>query len=278
MRTLLYKAAFRLNKHCTQKTIMTTPHNLQQVMDDLKNNPYFDKYSNKIQKLQQSSPEEFTSKIEGIANKKKPIEAPSKSTPERSYSQLLNPKKQLSDAIKDQQQESLDKIMKFDLIKDKTAEEIKSIWQEYHINKDFISAVIPPADFKKLQEKGKKHPVFLFPLPRSQGFEFIMCQFDRNTVHFTPLLYYQVHKENAPECLTIVHYTELLENKGMVLMRGEYDKNVINSQEAQCLANQLKLYYTEDDPEKNRLLYTFTNKPDEFKHSELIKQVENISL
>lgn len=33
----------------------------------------------------------------------------------------------------------------------------------------------------------------------------------------------QVHKENAPECLTMVHYTELAE-KGIILMRGEYDK------------------------------------------------------
>lgn len=33
----------------------------------------------------------------------------------------------------------------------------------------------------------------------------------------------QVHKENAPECLTIVHYTELAD-KGLILMRGEFDK------------------------------------------------------
>lgn len=33
----------------------------------------------------------------------------------------------------------------------------------------------------------------------------------------------QVHKENAPECLTAVHYTEL-HDKGVILMRGDYDK------------------------------------------------------
>lgn len=37
------------------------------------------------------------------------------------------------------------------------------------------------------------------------------------------LIELQVHKENAPECLTMVHYTELTE-KGIILMRGEYDK------------------------------------------------------
>jgi hypothetical protein len=33
--------------------------------------------------------------------------------------------------------------------------------------------------------------------------------------------------ENAPECLSLVHYTELMESKGIVLMAGEYDKNTL---------------------------------------------------
>lgn len=39
---------------------------------------------------------------------------------------------------------------------------------------------------------------------------------------------FQVHKENAPECLTVVHYTEL-KDRGLVLMRGEYDKVILHS-------------------------------------------------
>lgn len=87
-----------------------------------------------------------------------------------------------------------------------------------------------------------------------------------------------MHKENAPECLTLTHYTEFKDSKGIVLMRGEYDKNVINASEAQCLANQLQLYYRTNDPSKLEILERFTKKPDEFKHMELIKQIENITL
>lgn len=39
----------------------------------------------------------------------------------------------------------------------------------------------------------------------------------------------QAHKENAPECLNLVHYTDLAESKGIVLMVGEFDKNVLVS-------------------------------------------------
>ncbi|KRT83001.1 hypothetical protein AMK59_4126 [Oryctes borbonicus] len=198
--------------------------------------------------------------------------------------------------------------MKTDLIKDKTPEEIQRIWQEYHIQKDMIAAVIPSKEYDVIMEQSCKFPIFILPLPRSQGFEFIpskeydvimeqsckfpifilplprsqgfefiMSEFKGNTVHLTPLICYQVHKENAPECLTMKHYVEY-KNKGIVLMRGEFDKNVINVKEAQCLANQLQLYYNNRDAEKTKLLKQFNSKPDEFKHMDLIKQIENISL
>lgn len=171
----------------------------------------------------------------------------------------------------------LEDIMKLELVEGKSVEEIKTIWLEYHKQKDSIAAVIPTEFFDKMMTTAKQHPVFIFPIPRSQGFEFIMFQFSANTVHFTPLLCYQVHKENAPECLNIIHYTEF-KDKGIVLMRGEFDTKVLNAQEAQCLANQLKMYYTEDNPEKLQLLETFTKTPEKFKHMDVIKELENLQI
>ncbi|CAH2040049.1 unnamed protein product, partial [Iphiclides podalirius] len=124
-----------------------------------------------------------------------------------------------------------------------------------------------PVDDKKLDT------IFKLDL----GYEFIMCQCYGQTVHFTPLLAFQVHKENAPECLTMIHYTEL-RSKGIVLMRGEYDKNVLNGQEAQCLANQFQMYFSGKDQAKLQLLETFNKKPDSFKHMDLIAELENITL
>lgn len=69
-----------------------------------------------------------------------------------------------------------------------------------------------------------------------------------------------------------------MDEKGIVLMRGEFDKNVIDSKEAQCLANQLQLYYSRKYADKTQLLELFTQKPNEFKHVDLIKQIESLSL
>lgn len=82
--------------------------------------------------------------------------------------------------------------MKVDLIKDKEASEIKRIWEEYHIQKDVIAATVPSNIYDTIISRSVKYPTFLFPLPRSQGYEFMVCQFLRNTVHFTPLICYQV--------------------------------------------------------------------------------------
>lgn len=271
LRTILYKGSFIV----TRKNLMTTSRKMQEVLDDLKKNPYYDKYAGKIAQLQKEDP---SSLLERIEEKTKVDTRTIKPPDERDYSKLLEPKTKILESVQTKQ-ESLEKIMKIDLIKDKNPDEIKTIWEQYHIQKDYtIAAIIPSTDFDRMIESSQKYPLFLFPLPRSQGFEFIMCQFSENTVHFTPLLYYQIHKENAPECLTLTHYDDLKDSKGIVLMRGEYDTNIIDAKEAQCLVNQLQMYYIQDEPEKKHLLEIFTKKPDEFKHMDLIKQLESLSI
>ena len=70
---------------------------------------------------------------------------------------------------------------------------------------------------------------FLLPLPRREGYEFVVVQFQGNEAHFTTLLNYQTHKENSPECLTVVNYPEFNQEKGITLMRATYDDNVLVS-------------------------------------------------
>lgn len=82
--------------------------------------------------------------------------------------------------------------MKVDLISDKTAIEIEKIWQGYHLQKDVIAAVISVKDYDTMHAKFQQYPTFLLPLPRSQGYEFVMSQSCGNTIHFTPLISYQV--------------------------------------------------------------------------------------
>lgn len=119
---------------------------------------------------------------------------------------MLQPKKEVPGGSESNkpENEQLDKIMKVDLIVNKEAEEIKTIWEQYHIQKeDVIAATIPVKDFEELKRKSVQYPIFVFPLPRSQGYEFIMCQFEGNRVHFTPVLYYQVSLVTLTLCASL---------------------------------------------------------------------------
>lgn len=55
-------------------------------------------------------------------------------------------------------------------------------------------------------------------------------------------------------------------------------QNVLDGQEAQCLANQFQMYYNGKDQEKLELLQLFTKSPQSFKHMDLIAQLEKITL
>ena len=49
-------------------------------------------------------------------------------------------------------------------------------------------------------------------------------------------------------------------------------------QEAQCLANQVEVYYCNPSQEKLALMETFTKTPDKFKHADLIAQMDAVNL
>lgn len=136
----------------------------------------------------------------------------------RDYSELLHPKVDLAKKPAEIPHKRLEDIMKVELVTDKTAEEIKLIWLEYHKQKEVLIATIPVDQYDRQMERGKQHPMFIVPLPRSEGFEFFLFQFAANTVHFTPLLCYQVScglvpcTENllTPDCIVVRFIRKML--------------------------------------------------------------------
>ena len=187
--------------------------------------------------------------------------------------------------------------MKMELLDGKSKEEIGQIWTQHLSTKEGLCAVIPASTFRSMKDLYQVHKTFILPLPRKEGYEFVVVQFAGNEAHFTTLINFQAHSENAPECLTLVHFVDLIEDKGIVLMKGDFDPNVLVSisilnissprshifffqslSEAQCLANQVEMYFCNPNPAKRQLLETFTFQPNEFHHQDLISQIENISL
>lgn len=135
----------------------------------------------------------------------------------RDYAELLKPKSGLDDKSTELPHKKLSDIMKIELLEDKTADEIKHIWLDYHSSKDVIAATIPTETYELLIARGKKYPLFIFPLPRSQGFEFFLLQFASNTVHFTPLLCYQVifAMRSRSASIVLIRFTDLFRSDAL---------------------------------------------------------------
>eukprot|EP00088_Acartia_fossae_P037000 TRINITY_DN3818_c0_g1_i8.p1 TRINITY_DN3818_c0_g1~~TRINITY_DN3818_c0_g1_i8.p1 ORF type:complete len:284 (-),score=64.29 TRINITY_DN3818_c0_g1_i8:153-1004(-) len=255
------------------KGFRTTAIMSEEQIEELKKNPYYSKYADKIAKLQNTSPEEFLSRLSAHEDRKKAQESEANQK-QRDFSFPGQAKKATDSASS----KSLDKVVKLDLLKDKTPEEITEIWTKHFSQQEKICAVIPAETYKKMQQRFQEFNTFLFPIPRKNGYEFVMVQFQGNEAHFTTLINFQAHKENAPECLNMIHYTELMEEKGVVLMVGEYDKDTLDPREAKCLADQVEIYYSNPNESRRELMNNFSKNSAFFNHNDLIKEFNNIAI
>ncbi|KAJ7357759.1 ATP synthase mitochondrial F1 complex assembly factor 1 [Desmophyllum pertusum] len=170
-------------------------------------------------------------------------------------------------------QKTLNTIMHLDKIADKSAEEIGQIWREHHKDKDCISAVIPSNLYDRMEERFLKFPLFIYPLPREQGYEFMYAEFKDHKCYFTSLLHYQTRGENSPWSLAMKHFTELRDSKGIVLMVGEVDTNEMSVLDAQWVAYQVQMYYASEDDRREQILKTFNIFPDKFSHMTVVQEL-----
>ncbi|XP_045113058.1 ATP synthase mitochondrial F1 complex assembly factor 1-like isoform X3 [Portunus trituberculatus] len=225
----------------SKQPVSTSSYAMVKAIEELEKNPYFGKYAGKIAKFQKESPEEFLEKFAKNKEVKQSEPGGHSFTKVAEKGKEVVPKSAYSFAP----QKKLESILKTDLLQGKTNQEVA---------------------------------YFVLPLPRDKGYEFIILQFAGHEVHFTSLVNYQAYKENAPECLTLVHYPDLKEERGIVFMHGEYNKDILNAFEAQFLVNQLQLYYGGGDKERTALLEKFHHSPGQFKHMELVEHLEKLDL
>lgn len=252
------------------RSIMTSNFDFSKVKEELEKNPYFNNYAKKIKQFQKSDPEEFVKKLKACEEKKKTLNIETR--------KVVYGDRKAPNQSQVKQTKTLNEIMKIDMLEDKSKDEIVSIWHEFHKDKNVVYGTLTTTAYETLNKHSSKYGSFLLPLPRGKGYEFIMLQFENNEVHFTSLISYHTHKEDAPECLTLVYYSDLVDSKGIVLMKGEYDKNILSPIEAQFLVNLLHLYYGENDEKRIKLMDTFNYDPENFQYMNLITEMDLIPL
>lgn len=235
---------------------------------DVTKNPYFQKYVRKLQELRFSNPELYEQRLKELEKKLNPKVEPAPLKTETEKKKPLQ-KKSVSKLC-------LNDIVKLDLLRERTPEEIEKIWMQYHSIKDCVYGVVKEIDYDEIYAKSKICPSFIYPIPRQDGYEFIYQQFSGDEVYYTPLALLQRHKENAPACLTLQHFTDLKEEKGLVLMSGDFDDSILNKETALNLVRQLTMYYGRMCAERFTLVRIFNHLPKEFNVNDVIKEYKGM--
>jgi ATP synthase F1 complex assembly factor 1 len=130
--------------------------------------------------------------------------------------------------------------------------------------------------------------MFILPLPRDTGIEMHFLQFkfpEQNVTHilFTSLLEYKTHGEYARPHTTVIHFEDLAEEKGIVLMRGEVESEQrgIGLADARTLVMGVQKWYGADEgSERGRvrrgLIEEFSKGSDEFDIRKLMDELNRI--
>ncbi|KAF1385304.1 hypothetical protein PFLUV_G00106340 [Perca fluviatilis] len=250
---------------------------------ELEQNPYYNKYQDKIQKLRSAKPQEFKARVEKSHEAKKEVLGHSK---QAEFVRLMEQELEKRDKMAAGEgasggftkNKTLDSILNLEMIADKTGEEIAELWMKYYSTKDTISAVIPTQMYEVILSRSKSCPMFLYALPQREGYEFFLGQWSGHELHFTSLINVQMQGENAPSQLILYHYPDLKDEKGVVLMTAELDPKFITVHQAQCLANQVQMFYGTQRQETYRLVETFNHHPADFKHMSVIAELEQSGL
>lgn len=266
----------------------------------LKDNPFYKKYADKLKAANPASVNSSTNeklseeqkqvatKIEQLNQKLEPDQLSNDDSTKKTKKPETSKTRQTPSFVKTR---TLNDVVKVELLKKHSKSEIEQIWCDYFRNKiDCLFACIDPQTYQIQRCNAQRYPLFVFPLPvqpessraldnqaDQPNYEIVLAQFHEDQVYFTPLIMYQQYGENAPPCLVVHHFTELSESNGIVLMEGEFDKQIFSCSQAQCLVNQLQIFYATLNARRIELLHGFNMNPSDFDYKDIIKEFENLS-
>lgn len=280
-------------KHDDQLANITTSGTPQTTVTrgkkgDLTENPFFDKYAEKIkaaQAKQQSTPD--AKSVENAVDSLIEEQVKRMNLLEQT---ITKPSGQSKDVKPISSRKALGDIVHLDKLKDLSPQEIEELWRAHHSSqKDTIYSVLKSSEYDLIYENAMKYPIFILPLPKStavddetrksstgqqEGYQMFLSRFAQHTFYLTPLAQFQQLQDAAVPSFVINHFPELSSSKQIVLLNGTFDSGLLNVIEVQCLANQIKLFYCTDDPARLLLLHKINCEPTKFDHMEVIEQLE----
>lgn len=163
---------------------------------------------------------------------------------------------------------NLGEILEMEKIKDKTGDEIKEIWKEYHLHKkNAVGFAFTASQGATLLQRASECPFFIQPVFAGKGHYMLLSQFQ--SPRYFLLTYLQKYQEDpgsATPCITISVFDDY-KGEDLILIRGDiYDQQV----ETDCtkIAASLLSNYLQDYDR----IETFNKRPNDFDLSDYVKK------
>ncbi|KAH9102773.1 hypothetical protein LEN26_006808 [Aphanomyces euteiches] len=176
---------------------------------------------------------------------------------------------------------SLQSLVKLDELEKEAPDAIRRIWNDYHDDKtDAMGRVLTQNEFRTLVDRAKKCAFFVFPVYRvnkdtnEEGYFTMLSQFQDKCFLLTTLDAYRENPAQAPPCLTVSIFDDLVSSKELALIRGDV-ANLLDKDEASRLLDSLIQRYVNDAHYST--VESFNLKPQEFSFDAYLEECKKLN-
>ncbi|KAL0479193.1 hypothetical protein AKO1_009581 [Acrasis kona] len=168
---------------------------------------------------------------------------------------------------------SLDSIVNIRKFEKEEPHAIEEIWNNYHLAViDVVSRVVPIDKYKLLLHRTKESPMFVLPIFKNIGYANMVVQAQRDHILFTSMREYKEKESLAAPYVSLSHFTDLAQSKGIVLVRAEVNTDQVNKGEALELIKNMYDFYLMDDLYRD-FVQVFNLQPHMFSFDRLMEAV-----
>lgn len=141
----------------------------------------------------------------------------------------------------------LNDIVKLEELAKEPPEAIHQVWRSFHADADtYTGHVLPAAAFSTLGERLTESPMLVFPVVREGGYFVLTMQHNEKSVCYTFLDEFRKDPETAQPWLFLSLFDELVESKGLGLLRGEVMPGRLTKAEAESVVARTIDVYSSD--------------------------------
>lgn len=171
------------------------------------------------------------------------------------------------------QRKPLDSIMDIERVKDRSPEDIASIWDDYHLGRGHIGASMKANLYYLLEQRAVDCRYFVIPLWKGSGYTTMFAQVLMPHIIFTGLEDYKARGSQAAPYFTVSYYKEFAESKGLVLIRGDVVfTSKLSDTEAKWLLETAQSFYLNDV--RYKLVERFNKETHDFEFKDVLQALD----